>query len=150
MKQTNETISQIRGQVVRITKKKNLKLGNSQDCHFNAAEYAIENDCNFVCGWLKNRNSNLGIPHCICEKDGEYIDPTLNKEADFKIFHIYTFREIVKIFCKEGSFFIPFQGVYKKDTISVYDGLRKVKEEELRDWWIYIANMQYEDCLVHH
>lgn len=147
MKQTNETISQMRGQVVRITKKKNLKLGNSQDCHFNAAEYAIENDCNFVCGWLKNRNSNLGIPHCICEKDGEYIDPTLNREADFKIFHIYTAEEICDIFDEEGYAFIPFIG---SRYTNIYDGLRKVKYEELRDWCIYIANMQYEDCLVHH
>lgn len=144
MKQTNETISQMRGQVVRITKKENLKLGKPHHCHQNAYEYAMKNKCEFVCGFLGH------TPHCICRQNGEYIDPTLNKEGDFKIFHIYTFREIVKIFCKEGSFFIPFQGVYKKDKISVYDGLRKIKEEELRDWWIYIANMQYEDCLVHH
>lgn len=134
----------MRGKVVKITKKENLKLGTPHNCHKNAYEYAMKNKCEFVCGFLGH------TPHCICRQNGEYIDTTLNKEADFKIFHIYTFREIVKIFCKEGSFFIPFQGVYKKDTISVYDGLRKVKEEELRDWWIYIANMQYEDCLVHH
>ena len=90
---------------------------------------------------------NLGIPHCICEKDGEYIDQTLNIEADFKIFHTYTAYEICKIFNKEGYSFIPFQGSI--DT-NIYDGTRKLTEEELRDWWIYIANMQYEDCLVHH
>lgn len=140
MNESNETTSQMRGQVVRITKKKNLKLGNSQDCHFNAAEYAIENDCNFVCGWL-------GItPHCICEKDGEYIDPTLNRATNFKIFHTYTYEEIDDIFYAEGESFIPFIG----NGESIYDGMRKLKEEELRDWWIYIANMQYEDCLVHH
>ena len=63
--------------------------------------------------------------HCICIQNGEYIDQTLNEE---------------------GYSFIPFIGNY----CSVYDGIRKLKEEELRDWWIYIANMQYEDCLVHH
>ena len=89
---------------------------------------------------------NLGIPHCIVEKDGEYIDPTLNEERDFKIFHIYTAEQIDDIFYEEGEAFIPFQYNYG----SVYDGTRKLKEEELRDWWIYIANMQYEDCLVHH
>ena len=89
---------------------------------------------------------NLGIPHCICRQNGEYIDPTLNKESDFKIFHIYTAEQIDDIFYEEGEAFIPFQGNYG----SVYDGMRKLKEEELRDWWIYIANMQYKDCLVHH
>ena len=90
---------------------------------------------------------NLGTPHCICRQNGEYIDPTLNKESDFKIFHIYTAEEICEIFDEEGCAFIPFQGSI--DT-NIYDGMRKLKEEELRDWWIYIANMQYEDCLVHH
>ena len=140
MNKKNETITQMRGQVVRITKKKNLKLGTPHNCHQNAFEYAMKNNCEFVCGFLGH------TPHCICRQNGEYIDPTLNKESDFKIFHIYTFREIAKIFLKEGSLFIPFNGNYKV----VYDGLRKVKDEELRDWWIYIANMQYEDCLVHH
>lgn len=131
----------MRGQVVRITKKENLKLGELHNCHFNAAEYAIANNCKFVCGFLGH------TPHCICEKDGEYIDPTLNEERDFKIFHTYTAYEICKIFNEEGYSFIPFQGSI--DT-NIYDGMRKLKEEELRDWWIYIANMQYEDCLVHH
>ena len=109
----------MRGQVVRITKKENLKLGELHNCHFNAAEYSIANNCKFVCGFLGH------TPHCICRQNGEYIDPTLNEE---------------------GYSFIPFICNY----VSVCDGLRKVKEEELRDWWIYIANMQYEDCLVHH
>ena len=89
---------------------------------------------------------NLGIPHCIFRQNCEYIDPTLNIEEYFKIFHIYTAEQIYDIFYEEGEAFIPFQGNYK----SVYDGTRKVKEEELRDLWIYIANMQYEDCLVHN
>lgn len=140
MNESNETTSQMRGQVVRITKKENLKLCTPHNCHQNAYEYAMKNKCEFVCGFLGH------TPHCICRQNGEYIDPTLNKEGYFKIFHIYTFREIGKIFCKEGSFFIPFNG----NGESIYDGMRKLKEEELRDWWIYIANMQYEDCLVHH
>lgn len=93
----------MRGQVVRITKKENLKLGELHNCHFN-------------------------------------------EERDFKIFHTYTAYKICKIFNKEGYAFIPFICNY----CSVYDGIRKLKEEELRDLWIYIANMQYEDCLVHH
>ena len=124
----------MRGKVIRITKKENLKLGELHNCHFNAAEYAIGNKCNFVCGWVN------GNPHCICEKDGEYIDPTLNREDDFKIFHTYTAEEICKIFNKEGEAFIPFQGNYN----SVYDGMRKVKDEELEEWWEYIYKMAFE------
>lgn len=130
----------MRGKVVKITHKPNLEVGESNQCHYNAAMYAIDNDCNFVCGWLKNRNSNLGIPHCICEKYGEYIDPTLNRESYFKIFHTYTAEEICDIFDEEGCAFIPFNGNYKV----VYDGLRKVKEEELRDWWNYLIKLAYE------
>ena len=124
----------MRGQVVRITKKENLKLGELHNCHFNAAEYAIANNCKFVCGWLNT------TPHCIVEKDGEYIDPTLNEERDFKIFHTYTAYEICKIFNEEGYAFIPFIGNYG----SVYDGMRKVKDEELEEWWEYIYKMPFE------
>ena len=124
----------MRGQVVRITKKENLKLGELHNCHFNAAEYAIANNCKFVCGWLNT------TPHCICEKDGEYIDPTLNREADFKIFHTYTAYEICKIFNKEGYAFIPFIGNYG----SVYDGMRKLKDDELEEWWEYIYKMPFD------
>ena len=124
----------MRGKVVRITKKENLKLGELHNCHFNAAEYAIGNKCNFVCGWVN------GNPHCICEKDGEYIDPTLNIEADFKIFHIYTANEICKIFNEEGYAFIPFIGNYG----SVYDGMRKLKDDELEEWFEYIYKMPFE------
>ena len=130
----------MRGQVVRITKKENLKLGEPHQCHFNAYEYAMKNKCEFVCGFLGHTQ------HCICRQNGEYIDTTLNIESDFKIFHTYTAYEICKIFNEEGCAFIPFQGNY----VYVYDGMMKEKEEDLRDWWIYIANMQYEDCLVHH
>ena len=124
----------MRGQVVRITKKENLKLGELHNCHFNAAEYAIANNCKFVCGWLNT------TPHCIVEKDGEYLDPTLNREADFKIFHTYTAYEICKIFNKEGYAFIPFIGNYG----SVYDGMRKLKDDELEEWWEYIYKMPFE------
>ena len=128
------------GQVVRIKHIPNIEVGEPHQCHFNAAEYAIENNCNFVCGWLKNKNSNLGIPHCICEKDGEYLDPTLNREADFKIFHTYTAEAIDDIFYAEGEAFFPFQGNYK----SVYDGTRKVKDDEIEEWWEYIHKMAFE------
>ena len=130
----------MRGQVVKIKHITNFEFGEPHQCHFNAYEYAMKNKCEFVCGLLGHTQ------HCICRQNGEYIDPTLNKESDFKIFHIYTAEQIDDIFYEEGCAFIPFQGNYG----SVYDGMRKLKEEELRDWWIYIANLQYEDCLVHH
>lgn len=131
----------MRGQVVRIKHIPNLQVGEPKQCHNNAAMYAIENDCNFVCGWLKNKNSNLGIPHCICEKDGEYIDPTLNREADFKIFHTYTAEEICDIFDEEGCAFIPFKGSIDSN---IYDGKRKLKDEEIKEWWEYIYKMGFE------
>lgn len=124
----------MRGELVRITKKENLKLGELHNCHFNAAEYAIENNGKFVCGWLNT------TPHCIVEKDGEYIDPTLNEERDFKIFHTYTAYEICKIFNEEGYAFIPFIGNYG----SVYDGMRKLKDDELEEWFEYIYKMPFE------
>lgn len=124
----------MRGELVKITKKENLKLGELHNCHFNAAEYAIENNCKFVCGWVN------GNPHCICEKDGEYIDPTFNQERYFKIFHTYTAYEICNIFNKEGYAFIPFIGNYG----SVYDGMRKLKDDEIEEWFDYIYKMQFE------
>lgn len=132
----------MRGQTVKITHKPNLEVGTPNECHHNAAMYAIDNDCNFVCGWLMLRfqSSIVPLPHCICEKDGEYIDPTLNREEDFKIFHTYTAEEICDIFDEEGVAFIPFQGNYKV----VYDGTRKVKDEELEEWFEYICKMPYE------
>lgn len=129
----------MRGQTIKITKKENLKLGTPHHCHQNAYEYARKNKCEFVCGWIGH------TPHCICKQNGEYIDPTLNREADFKIFHTYTFREIANIFFKEGAFFIPFNGNYG----SVYDGTRKLEDDELREWWCYIAQLQYSDCIVY-
>lgn len=131
--------NELRGKTVRITHVPNLEVGKTHECHYNAAMYAIENDCNFVCGWIVN-TPHCHTPHCICEKDGEYIDPTLNEELDFKIFHVYTLEEIGEIFDEEGEAFIPFQGNYK----SVYDGTRKLKDEELKDWWDYIIKMQFE------
>lgn len=124
----------MRGQTIKITNKPNLELGTPNQCHYNAAMYAIENDCNFVCGWLLYENSNLKTPHCICCKDGEYIDPTLNRETYFKIFHTYTAEEIDDIFYAEESTFIPFQGNNKV----IYDGMKKVEQDELKEWWDYI------------
>ena len=122
----------MRGQTIKITHKPNLEVGESHQCHFNAYQYAMENDCNFVCGWI-------GItPHCIVEKDGEYLDPTLNKSTDFKIFHTYTAEDIDDIFYAEESTFIPFQG----NTKVVYDGMKKVEQEDLKEWWEYIIEIQ--------
>lgn len=129
-----------RGQTIKITHKPNLEVGTPNECHHNAAMYAIDNDCNFVCGWLVYENTTYKTPHCICEKDGEYIDPTLNREEDFKIFHTYTAEEICDIFDEEGEAFIPFQGNYKV----VYDGTRKLKDDEIEEWWKYICKMAFE------
>lgn len=130
----------MRGQTIKITHKQDLEVGEPNQCHYNAAMYVIDNDCNFVCGWLIYENSTCKTPHCIVEKDGEYIDPTLNRECNFKIFHTYTAEEICKIFDEEGCAFIPFQGNYN----SVYDGMRKVKDDEIEEWWDYIYKIAYE------
>ena len=136
MKKTNETINQMRGVVVKITNKDNLKLGTPHRCYHNAAVYALENNCNYVCGWIEN---GYGYPHCICEMNGEYIDPTLNEEYDFKIFHIYTAEEIWKIFNEEGYAFIPFEGC---KFVKPYDGMRKLKKEEVKEWRKYIEKIE--------
>lgn len=125
----------MRGQIVKITKKENLKLGRPNECHANAAIYAIENDCDFVCGWLIYQDTTYKTPHCICCKDGEFIDPTLNRESEFKVFHAYTAEEICSIFDEEGESFIPFQGNNKV----VYDGMKRVEQDE--DWWNYLLKM---------
>lgn len=122
----------MRGQLVKITHKPNLEVGEPHQCHFNAYQYAMENDCNFVCGWIGT------TPHCIVEKDGEYIDPTLNRECNFKIFHTYTAEEIDDIFYAEESTFIPFQG----NNNVVYDGMKKVEQDDLKEWWNYIIKIQ--------
>lgn len=130
----------MRGSVVKITHKPNLEVGTPNECHANAAMYALDNDCDFVCGWLMYEGTTYKTPHCICCKDGEYIDPTLNRECNFKIFHTYTAEEICDIYNEEGEAFIPFQGNYN----SVYNGMRKVKDEELEEWWKYICKMAFE------
>lgn len=127
----------MRGQIVKITNKQNLELGKPNECHANAAIYAIENDCDFVCGWLMYEDTTYKTPHCICCKDGEYIDPTLNRESEFKIFHVYTAEEICSIFDEEGEAFIPFQGNYKV----VYDGMKKVEPDDLEEWWNYVCKI---------
>lgn len=128
----------MRGQTVKITHKPNLEVGTPNECHHNSAMYAIDNDCDFVCGWLIYENSTYKLPHCICKQNGEYIDPTLNKAADFKIFHIYTAEEICDIYDEEGEAFIPFQGNYNV----VYDGMKKVGQEDIKEWWNYIIKIQ--------
>lgn len=121
----------MRGKIITITHKDNLEVGEPHQCHFNAYQYAMENECNFVCGWI-------GItPHCICEKDGEYIDPTLNRECEFKIFHTYTFEEIDDIFYAEESTFIPFMG----NSNVIYDGMKKV--EDVNEWFEYVIKISH-------
>ena len=52
-----------KGTIVEVKKIKGLKKGESNCCHFNSAMYAIENNCNFVCGWLYS-NGKYPIPQC--------------------------------------------------------------------------------------
>lgn len=104
---------------VKITYIPNLIVGEQHQCHHNSYLFCLKNkNAKFVCGWK-------GItPHCIVFADGQFIDPTLNKEDDFIIFHIYSFDEISKIFAKNCCSFIPFLGNGK----AVYDGTKKVTD----------------------
>ena len=122
--------------IIKITHIPNLQLGTPNECHRNAFWYCMENNCNFVCGWILNEYMN--IPHCIAEQDGVYIDNTLNKEREFKIYHTYTKDEIYKIFSTEQSFFIPFMGNMK----CVYDGNKKLTSEDMDYWWEYIRQRE--------
>lgn len=102
-----------------------LEVGEAHQCHYNSAMYAIENDCNFVCGFLDNK---LSIPHCIAEKDGIYIDPTLNREQKFRVV---------------GMAFIPFMG--DELGYNAYDGMKRVPNEELESWHNYINELKFDE-----
>lgn len=117
-----------------------LEVGEAHQCHYNSAMYAIENDCNFVCGFLDNL---LSIPHCIAEKDGIYIDPTLNREQKFRVVATYTPAEINEIFSKVGMAFIPFMG--DELGYNAYDGMKRVPNEELESWHNYINELRFDE-----
>lgn len=123
---------------VEITVIENLKLGTPKQCHYNAAMYAIENNCKFVCGIL---DRCIPIPHCIVEKDGVYIDPTINESGEFRVIATYTADQINKLFSKVGKSFIPFMG----DGLgnNVYDGMKRVPKKDLEKWMDNIHKIMY-------
>lgn len=131
--------------VVEITKIKNFKKGEANQCHYNSAIYAIRNNCNFVCGWYYSAG-RIPIAHCINEKDGVYFDTTLNKGGKFKIFHTYTAEEICNIFDEVGQAFIPFQGTYsdKLKDYCIYNGTELVPSEKYEEFTEYVENLRFE------
>ena len=137
-----------KGAIVEVKEVENLEKGKAKQCHFNSAVYAIENDCNFVCGWLYS-NGKYPIPHCINEKDGKYFDTTLNKNGKFKIYHIYTADEIKAIYDEVGVSFIPFETVYSesKKDFYVFDGNERVTTDRYNDFRDYINKMRWSNLI---
>lgn len=125
-------------ETVQITHIPTLECGEPKQCHYNAAMYAIENDCTFVCGWL---DGVMPIPHCIVENNGIYIDPTINEERQFRPFRTYTPEQINKLFSKVGMAFIPFMG----DGFGnhCYDGMKKIPKKDMDNWMNNINNLMY-------
>lgn len=94
-------------------------------CHENAYNYCLDNkECKFVVGYIHNGS----LPHCIVQlPNGNYIDPTLNREQYFIIEEVYTIEEIMKIFSDEGMYFIPTQWTMdKKGEVIKYKKLERI------------------------
>ena len=124
-----------KGAIVDIKEVENLEMGEAKKCHFNSAIYAIENDCNFVCGWLYS--------------NGKYFDTTLNRNGKFKIYHTYTADEIKAIYDEVGVSFIPFEIVYSESQkdFYVFDGNERVTREKYNDFIDYINNMRWSNLI---
>ena len=137
-----------KGAIVDIKEVENLEMGEAKKCHLNSAIYAIENDCNFVCGWLYS-NGKYPIPHCINEKDGKYFDTTLNRNGKFKIYHTYTADEIKAIYDEVGVSFIPFETVYSESQkdFYVFDGNERVTADRYNDFMDYINKMRWSNLI---
>ena len=137
-----------KGAIVDIKEVENLEMGEAKKCHLNSAIYAIENDCNFVCGWLYS-NGKYPIPHCINEKDGKYFDTTLNRNGKFKIYHTYTADEIKAIYDEVGVSFIPFETVYSESQkdFYVFDGNERVTADKYNDFKDYINKMRWSNLI---
>ena len=137
-----------KGAIVDIKEVENLEMGEAKKCHLNSAIYAIENDCNFVCGWLYS-NGKYPIPHCINEKDGKYFDTTLNRNGKFKIYHTYTADEIKAIYDEVGVSFIPFEIVYSESQkdFYVFDGNERVTADKYNDFKDYINKMRWSNLI---
>ena len=143
-----EMVEYKKGAIVEIKEVENLEKGKANQCHLNSAVYAIENDCNFVCGWLYS-NGKYPIPHCINEKDGKYFDTTLNRNGKFKIYHTYTADEIKAIYDEVGVSFIPFEIVYSESQkdFYVFDGNERVTADRYNDFKDYINKMRWSNLI---
>lgn len=147
MDYTKESIKQMvgykKGTIVEVEEVENLEMGKAKQCHFNSAVYAIENDCNFVCGWFYS--NGYPIPHCINEKDGKYFDTTLNRNGKFKIYHTYTAEEIQAIYDEVGVSFIPFETVYSdaQEDFYIFDGNERVTTDRYNNFMDYINKMRW-------
>ena len=132
-----------KGTIVEVEEIEDLEMGEAKQCHFNSAMYAIENDCNFVCGWFYS--NGYPIPHCINEKDGKYFDVTLNRNGKFKIYHTYTADEIAAIYDEVGVSFIPFETVYSEaqEDFYIYDGNERVTTNRYNDFMDEINKMRW-------
>ena len=137
-----------KGAIVEVKEVENLEKGMANQCHLNSAVYAIENDCNFVCGWLYDYGK-YPIPHCINEKDGKYFDTTLNKNGKFKIYHTYTADEIKAIYDEVGVSFIPFETVYSESQkdFYVFDGNERVTTDRYNEFMDYINKMRWSNLI---
>lgn len=116
--------------IIKKLKKKFKGYNTPHQCHKNAYYYCFDNDdCKFVVGSIMGG----AIPHCIVQlPNGDYIDPTLNKEQEFYIEEVYTFDEIMKIFSKEQMFFIPTQWTMnKKGDFFKYNKMERITVEKI-------------------
>lgn len=114
---------------IKKVRKKFKGYNTPHQCHRNAYYYCFDNDdCKFAVGSIMGG----AIAHCIVQlPNGDYIDPTLNKEQDFLIEEVYTFDEIMKIFSKEQMFFIPTQWTLdKKGDFFKYNKMERITVEK--------------------
>lgn len=114
---------------IKKVRKKFKGYNTPHQCHRNAYYYCYDNDdCKFVVGSIMGG----AIAHCIVQlPNGDYIDPTLNKEQDFYIEEVYTFDEIMKLFSSEGMFFIPTQWTMdKKGDFFKYNKMERITVEK--------------------
>lgn len=143
VEEIKQMVGDKKGTIVEVEEVENLEMGEAKQCHFNSAMYAIENDCNFVCGWFYS--NGYPIPHCINEKDGKYFDTTLNRNGKFKIYHTYTAEEIQAIYDEVGVSFIPFETVYSdaQEDFYIFDGNERVTTDRYNEFMDEINKMRW-------
>lgn len=127
---------------IKITKIEGINTNHIPNCcHTNAYKYVMNHqDCMFVSGQLTN-----GLPHCIVKLPNDiYIDPTLNREEEFIIEDEYTFLEIMKIFIREGMYFVPTSyTLNKNNNIFIYKNKKKYYVKEIPNYQDY--ELHYSD-----